>query len=86
MVTETSKQSWQEFKDSAARAKSIKLIIETLEISKYPLTGREICVNAQQEGLWKRLKEMERQGLVETADKRRCSVTGKTSLVWKLKD
>ena len=84
MVTETSKKSWDEFKSSDAHAKSIKVIIETLEVSKYPLTGREICSNAGIEGLWKRLSEMRKMGIVVERGKRRCTVTGKTSLIWGL--
>lgn len=84
MEQETSKKAWNEFKSSDAHARSIKIIIETLEVSKFPLTGREICANAGLEGLWKRLSEMEKMGIVKIMGKRQCSVTGKTSLTWSL--
>lgn len=84
MGQETSKKSWDEFKSSESHAKSIKAVIETLEISKYPLTGREICVSAGIEGLWKRLSEMRRMGIVIEKGKRQCTITGKTSLTWGL--
>jgi hypothetical protein len=84
MGQETSKKSWDEFKSSESHAKLIRTVIETLEISKYPLTGREICMNSGIEGLWKRLSEMRKMGIVVEKGKRRCSVTGKTALIWGL--
>lgn len=80
---ETSKESWKEYKSSEAHAESYKTILGVLSANKgEPLTGREICVKASQEGLWKRLREMERLGWIILKDKRRCSVTGKTAYTW----
>ena len=47
-----------------------------------PSTGQELSTNAAHPGLWKRLSELKKYGLVVEAGKRQCYVTGKTCLVW----
>lgn len=83
MKRETSKEAREEFKSTNTQAYCMHLILDILD--RYgPLTGREICEKADQEGLWKRLSEMEKLNIIETDGKKRCSVTGKRALVWKL--
>ncbi len=86
-MLETSKEAWNEIKGSAAQAESFKTILAVLTANKgQSLTGREICVKAGQEGLWKRHREMERMGWIIMTDKRPCTVTGKTAYTWTVKD
>ena len=80
-MEETSTQAWHEFKGSEDYTRARNLVLSVLT-EDTPLTGREICAKAGQEGLWKRLREMEREGLVEIRDKRRCQITGKKALTW----
>jgi hypothetical protein len=85
-MEETSKQAWEEYKDSEAKAKLQRIILAVLEENKgAALTGREICIKAGQEGLWKRLREMERLGWVGMKERRICSITGKTAYTWTVK-
>jgi hypothetical protein len=82
----TSRQSWQEFKGSDSHVKSFNTILSILTTDHgHPLTGQEICTRAGQDGLWKRLREMEREGLVEAKDKRRCTITNKKAITWSVK-
>jgi hypothetical protein len=83
---ETSRQSWHEFKDSPEQRECFSLVRLVLEESWKPLTGREIEKEAEYEGLHKRLSEMKNLGIIEERPKRRCSITGKTSLTWQLID
>ena len=82
-VRTTSKLAWEELKDSPRRAKSMKEVINTLH-RHGPLTGRELSFKADHEGLWKRLSEMRREGLIEERGKRRCTVTNRIAVVWGL--
>lgn len=84
-MRDTSVKSWEEIKASDARTKCMRTIVETLSLHG-PLTGREICDKADQDGLWKRLSEMQRMGVVDTDGKRKCSITRRTAYIWKLKE
>jgi hypothetical protein len=85
-MEETSKMAWQEYNGSEEYIRARSAILRVLSGGKGPLTGREICVEAGQEGLWKRLRDMERENFIEVRDKRKCLITGKTSLTWVLKE
>jgi hypothetical protein len=82
-MQETSVEAWKDFKDSPSKANCTRLVAYTLK-QNGPLTGREVCEKAGQEGLWKRLSEMEKEGVVKTIGKRICSITGKKALIWTL--
>ncbi len=84
-MQETSITSWEEFKNSPSKSNCYLTIIQTLKECG-PLTGREICNKADQEGLWKRLSEMEKEDKVKTAGKRTCSITGRKALLWTLSE
>lgn len=77
----TSKEAWDEYKESEDRDRCFKLVMDTL-LKHGPLTGREICARAGHEGLWKRLSELSKEGFVEEAGKRMCTVTGKRAIMW----
>jgi hypothetical protein len=81
----TSTQSWHEFRGSAEHQRDSNLVLDIMERSKTPLTGREICDRGGKDGLWKRLSELEKAGMIEAKDKRKCTITGKTSKVWTLR-
>ena len=82
-MEETRKIAWEEYKDSESKSKSYNTILRVLNENKgESLTGREICIKAAQEGLWKRLREMERQGWIIMKDRRFCSITGKLAYTW----
>lgn len=51
------------------------------------LTFREIASlgNMKAESVWKRLSEMEREGMITTDGKKKCSITGKSVTLWKIK-
>ena len=49
-------------------------------------TAQEINHNVGLDGLWKRFSELRDLGLIEESGKRRCSVTGKTAIVWRVKE
>ena len=83
MKRDTSTESWKEFKDSPSRAASMKEVINTLH-RHGTLTGREVSAKADHEGLWKRLSELQRLGMVEEHGKRRCSISGRSAIVWGL--
>jgi hypothetical protein len=86
-MLDTSRKAWDEIKDSEAQAESFKTVLAVLTANKgQALTGREICAKASQEGLWKRLREMERMGWITMQDKRPCTITGKTAYTWTVKD
>jgi hypothetical protein len=82
---DTSTKSWHEFRNSEQQHRSYAAVIKVLSAKMVPMTGREICDAAGQEGLWKRLSEMEKVGWVVRVGKRECTVTGKTSNIWRLK-
>ena len=48
-----------------------------------PCTGSELRAATGVVGVWKRLSELERQGVVDVTGKRACQVTGRNALVWK---
>lgn len=81
---DTSKKSWHEFRNSEQQHQSYAAVIKVLNHAARAMTGREICSDAGQEGLWKRLSEMERLGWVICVGKRECTVTHKTSKIWRL--
>lgn len=81
----TSTKSWHEFRNSEQQQQSYAAVIKVLSTKMTPMTGREICDAAGQEGLWKRLSEMEKVGWVVRVGKRTCTVTGKTANIWRLK-
>ena len=57
------------------------------QISTYgPMTAQELQESCPYwPGIWKRLSELRNLGLIEECGKRRCSVTGKTAIVWRVK-
>jgi hypothetical protein len=86
-MLETSKEAWDEVKGSGTQTENFKKILSVLNAHKgEALTGREICIKAGQEGLWKRLREMERQGWITMKEKRPCTITGKLAYTWVVKE
>jgi len=77
--------SWHEFRNSEQQHRSYAAVIKVLSAKIVSMTGREICEAAGQEGLWKRLSEMEKVGWIVKAGNRKCTITGKTVIVWRLK-
>jgi hypothetical protein len=59
------------------------LVLDTLK-AKGPLTGSEIDQATKRRGLWKRLSELRRLGLVEEFFVRECRVTGRKALTWRI--
>lgn len=45
-------------------------------------TAREVCNTASLDGGWKRFSELQRLGMIEEVDRRRCKVTGRMAIVW----
>ncbi len=46
------------------------------------MTGQELAKLAKTPGIWKRLSELKRRGLICSLAKRPCKVTGRLSAVW----
>lgn len=83
MARETSKKSWDEYKDSNSRSFCQRLILDILK-KHGKLTGREICSKANRDGLWKRLSELRDSGFIAEAGKRVCSVTNRKAIIWEV--
>lgn len=62
-------------------------IMNVLSKKNYSLTFREIASlgNMKAESVWKRLSELEREGMITTDGKKKCSITGKSVTLWKIK-
>ena len=82
-MEETSRLAWDEHKGSEDYLRSRRIILNNL--TDVPMTAMELCSKANYSGLWKRLREMERENLIEVCNKKICTVTGKSALTWKLK-
>lgn len=68
---------------SGALSEREALVIDTL-LGRGPSTAAELDRAAGTEGLWKRMAKLKRDGLVVEAGARRCSVTGRLALQWRL--
>jgi hypothetical protein len=49
-----------------------------------PMTANELCKVAGKPGLWKRLSELERFGLVQAVGERPCKITGMNATLWEV--
>lgn len=67
-----------------SRARIYQVILEDLERRKHPATSKEIG-RATGEEAWKRMRELERAGLVVECPQRRCRVSRVKALTWSLK-
>ena len=86
MATDTSKEAWEFYSKSKELSECYNTVLSILSSNAgNPLTGREICEKAHQDGLWKRLREMERMGAIVVKDKRHCTITKKMAYTWSLK-
>lgn len=66
------------------RAKVLAWIIE--RYASLPMTAREIAYHSPYRDAHKRLRELYRQGLVDNGPVRKCLVTGRKAMTWKLAD
>lgn len=77
------KKLWQQYKENPGKGETYKIIIETLE-KEGEMTSGELCVKAGRPGLWKRLSEMQQEGLLDIVGQRRCTISGKKANIWSL--
>ena len=87
-VKQTSVEAYKDL-DLPSRQKQVLKVVERVG----PGTARELYMEAGgmselgvYSGFQPRLKELEEQGFVERKSKRKCSVTGRTAGVWRLKN
>jgi len=82
-MRKTSLETFRKLIASRSLGRTYEVVIENL-IRCRGLTAKEICKKAGRDGLWKRLSELKRLGLVEEVGVRKCSVTERPALVWRL--
>ena len=82
-VRQTSKNAHQELTKSGAVSGLQLVAWETLK-QHGPLTARELDREAGTSGLWKRLSELKRLGMIAEDQIRECSVSGNFVLTWRI--
>ena len=80
-VTETSREAWNDLKAKKLGERQ-KAVYNALKVARRPVTGREIENYLGLSGAWKRLPELERLGLAERAEPRKCRITGRSAQTW----
>jgi hypothetical protein len=93
MTRETSIQSWRELIDSGVLGPMKARVVQILgEGNPYGMTASELLVlgrsifgkDSERDNYQKRLGELRDEGVVEELEPRKCSVTGRNVIVWRL--
>ncbi len=82
-MRETSLQAYADLVRDGRISKQQLLAWTVLQMNG-PLTGRELEREAEHRGLWKRLSELQKLGLVVVDSPRTCSVSGKWAVTWRI--
>jgi predicted ArsR family transcriptional regulator len=79
----TALASYNRAKKSKMVSKDALKVYRAILKFKKPATAKEIEQVAETNGLWRRLVDLERQGLVQFFTRRKCTITGRTVKAWK---
>ena len=79
---ETSRGAARTLVASGRMAETTGRVLAALREAKRSVTGREIAKYRDIDGAWKRLSDLEKEGLALRAGTRKCSVTGRNATAW----
>lgn len=82
-MRKTSLEAYQKLKESGTLSKRRWQAYDTL-FHHGPLTGNELARYSGVPGMWKRLSELKKLGLVAMVGEKVCDVTGEKALTWDL--
>lgn len=86
-VQETSVEAYHQHWDSGVLGEQQHRVFIVLKYAEQPMTNREIakCLGIEPSTVSARRNELIEAGIVEAAGKRRCRVTGKRALQWRIR-
>jgi hypothetical protein len=77
--------SWKEYKKSTAQETHFLQIYHVLKANhNRPMTASEVQAKSPFNGLWKRFSQLRQMGKVEECQIRKCKITGRLAVTWKL--
>lgn len=84
MIKQTSLASHADLVRNGTLGKLQLLAWTVLQQSRNGLTGAEVERAGGKSGLWKRLSELKKLGVIQESEVRECSITGRMALTWKI--